>query len=130
MLFYLVIFCVPSPTPKYTFRKSPKEIAAADVFKLFITLPKWVGELEGEMLWDNSCLMNLLACTREENGPDCSQFEARKCIFLDQCICISNCYVIKTKWTVATSNFKKEKQSSLWWRGGTLTYKLAWILAL
>lgn len=40
-----------------------------------MTLLKWVGELEADMPCDNSCLMSLLVCTREENGPDCSQSE-------------------------------------------------------
>lgn len=123
--------CFPSSASEYSFRKLPKEIVGScSVFGMFMTLRKWVGELKAEMLWDNSCLMSLLVCTREENGPDCSQSEAWKCIFLDLCICISNCYVIKTKWTVATSNFKMKGNHPSGEEGDPLTCKLAWILAL
>lgn len=65
--------------------------------------------------------MSVLYIQERRMGLIAHNLMFEKVFFWILCICISNCYVIKTKWTVATWN-SKMKGNHLYWEEGEPPY--------
>lgn len=125
VFFPLVTYRVsPRGTSTYTWTGFCRErFITRMCFKCFWHL-KNPRHLRQKCFLDNSCLMSCLYIQEKRMGLITHNLMFEKVFFRILYICISNCHVIKTKWTVAAWN-SEMKSNHLSWEEGEPPYMQA-----